>query len=133
MRITDPRQLDALPIAAVVYPVSREQWGTLRERRCTVPGMWRTGYFGRFVSSRDLLEVSAGCVVDTAVATCCDDLDRLLPGAVVTYSDGPGLVWVKLRGDLWAAVGTDYEITTRVLAGKLPLLVLHPGYPEGES
>lgn len=131
MRLTDPRQLDALPIGSRVAPVASASWESLRVRTKAGAG-WRASHYGRPIPAEALMGVGEGLYLVDATATSAEDLNRLLPGAVVVDCEG-GVVYQRLTGGLWSMQHAECEVTASVALQYAPLTILHPGTPEEDG
>lgn len=106
--------------------MSSVRWESLRVRTKVVAG-WRAGYYGRISAEALMCVGDDGLYLLDATATTADDLDRLLPGAVV--DDGCS-VYQRLTGGLWSLQHAECEVAAAVALQYGPLTILHPGTPE---
>lgn len=117
MRLTDARQLDALPEGTRGVLVH----GALSTVYRKTGDGWTCGD-GLVHKSRGL----ALCEVYLLEATARtpEDLDRLLPGAVLEGGDS------KDEDGIWWGPGSEVDWDSQRMARSLPLAILHPGNPD---
>ncbi|WP_288799436.1 hypothetical protein [uncultured Arsenicicoccus sp.] len=119
MRLTDARQLDALPEGAQVAFDIEEGVASVAVRR---RDGWRFAGHGP-AHGVTVEQMLPGHLLE-ATARTPEDLERLLPGAVLEKGDH------KDEDGIWWGPGSEVDWDSQRMARSLPLAILHPGNPD---